>query len=73
MHIICTCSFLCSHHNPQLFCENISSISHWVAAMYADDSTLGFTLDQHHTGLMQVGNSSMGTHTGSKSHWVEAG
>ena len=33
----------------------------------------GHMLDQHHTGWRQVGNSSMGTHAGSTSHWVEAG
>ena len=31
------------------------------------------TLDQHHTGLRQVDNSSLRTHTGPTSHWVEAG
>ena len=36
-------------------------------------SLWGHTLDQHHTGLRQVDNSSMGTHTGPTSHWVEAG
>ena len=33
----------------------------------------GDTLDQHHSGLKQVDNSSMGGHTGPTSHWVEAG
>ena len=33
----------------------------------------GRTPDQHHTGLRQVENSSMGTHTGPTSYWVEAG
>ena len=33
----------------------------------------GDTLDQHHSGLRQVDNSSMGRHTEPTSHWVEAG
>ena len=34
---------------------------------------MGTHSGSHHTGLRQVDNSSMGIHTGSTSHWVEAG
>ena len=39
----------------------------------AGDALTNIILDQHHTGLRQVDNSSMGTHTGPTSHCVEAG
>ena len=43
--------------------------------MKVDNSSRGNTLDKHHTGLRQNevdDNSSMETHTGPITHWVEA-
>ena len=46
---------------------------HHTGWRQVEDTLWGHTLDQYHTGWRQVEDSSMGTHTGLTSHWVEAG